>query len=154
MPGSGIRVLERFAVIRLKIFYASARVKRREIKNEKAKREARRIPRPGIISILWIPASAFALILKAPTATADSMILHMMTSAAGQGMPEPRTKKDRPRPEASALPRTLRPRSQGAPALLCFWINVTEYLLSEYGEPPKPNYCILGVCVLYLSLLI
>ncbi len=55
MPGRGIRVLERFAVIRLKIFYASARVKRREIKNEKAKREARRIPLPDIISILWLP---------------------------------------------------------------------------------------------------
>gem|GEM_PF-4197330 len=29
-------------------------------------------------------------------------------------MPEPRTKEERPRPEASALPRTLRPRLQDA----------------------------------------
>jgi len=34
------------------------------------------------------------------------------------GMPAYRMKEDRPRPEASALPQTSRPRSQGAPALL------------------------------------
>jgi len=99
MPGRGIRVLERFAVIRLKIIYASARVKRREIRNEKAKREARRIPGQALFLYYRFPLNACG-----------------------------NDKFDaRPRPEASALPRTFRPRSQGVPcpAMCCdemFWI--------------------------------
>ncbi len=46
-------------------------------------------------------------------------IVMIMTIEVRTGMPESRTKEDRPRPEASALPRTFRPRSQSAPTLLC-----------------------------------
>ncbi|GEM_PF-4648408 len=62
--GRGIRVLERFAVIRLKIIYATARVKHREIRNEKANCEARRISRPDAQKLIY---SRFGVILNPKT---------------------------------------------------------------------------------------